>query len=369
MAGTDNTFAYKMIIFAMAIIFFMGSLVTIYVNTNDDNPVVNELVDGYNDLTGTIPTKEAVWALTGIYTPYAGQEAYGYTDDGWLYGSRIVNYKPSQYQGGGSAYEVTRGDDDLYRYAADTNDGHKAGDLYTAVCMDEMQKSSIFFTSNNKVDGDKWFYYDYTGYRYSFQPVKDYNGRDTAGNTVPIVATTTSLSLIWYDYYNSSGISGQLIISGSDSGVAYLTADQILRAFDSVTNTSKFLMNFNGIDMNIYIRLNPYYLSGGDYGTPLSVEECYKLGYWDLMVTSLSTDSDAYTGTDYAFNVADLFDTIVKLFTFNAEELGLSGWSADLASIVISMPLYAGLLSIAMTYNKVLILAGILAALQALSIV
>ncbi len=272
--GTDNNFSYRMIIFAIAILVLLPTFISIYADDGDGDGIdanVEDLLDDYHQFTGSSAASESVWALTGIYTPYYGGGSYGYTDDGWLYGSVVGTngrtYSPYQYSEGSQSYTVQRGDDGLYRYVvADgetTADGHVNGDLYTAVSFDVNEKSDIFFTSSGKIEEDGRFYYEYSGYRYAFQPLADYTARNADGEQVPVTANTTSLSLIWYEYYGSSGISGQLILSGSDSGVAYLTAQQIIYAFNNTTSTATFAMTFNGVDMNIHIRIDPYQLALG----------------------------------------------------------------------------------------------------------
>ena len=364
--STDNNFSYRMIIFAIAVLFLLPTFISIYADGGDGaGENIDDLLDGYYEFTGSTPAQESVWALTGIYTPYSGGESYGYTDDGWLYGSIVgaeSGYSPDQYTGSQS-YTVQRGDDGLYRYVVanggTTADGHSDGDLYTSVSFDASQKSDIFFTESNRVDSGGFFYYEYSGYRYAFQPLADYDGVDADGNRVPVTANTTSLSLIWYEYYGNSGISGQLVLTGSDSGVAYLTAQQIIHAFNYTTSTAKFNMAFNGVDMNIYIRINPYYLAQG-----YSVESCYNQGYWEIMVTSMSTDVDAYNTTEFSFNISNIFETIINLFTFNTAEYGLSGTMGTIASLAFVVPLYAALVSIGITFYPALIFAGVLAAIQ-----
>lgn len=367
LGGADNNFSYKMIIFAMAILFILPTLMSVYAEGNqeaDEN--VDDLLDGYYEFTGSSAVSESVWALTGIYTPYTGTTTYGYTDDGWLYGSVVGagpgSYSPDQYAGTSQAYSVQRGDDGLYRYTGDTSDGHVTGDLYTNVAFDSSHKSNIFFTEAGRVESGDFFYYEYSGYRYAFQPLADYNARDSQGNPVPVVANTTSLSLIWYEYYGNSGISGQLILTGSDGGVAYLTAQQIVTAFSSTTSTALFNMTFNNVDMRIHIRIDPYYLSQG-----YSIEQCYNLGYWSIMVSSLSTDINAYNTTEFSFNIYNIFDVLIDLFTFNTADYGISGVMGIIASLVMVMPLYAALISIGMSFYPALILAGILAAIQTIS--
>ena len=371
LGGADNDFSFKMIILAVAVLFILPTLMSIYAgNDTDADENIDELLDGYYDFTGSNPVQESVWALTGIYTPYTGTTTYGYTDDGWLYGSVVGEgtgtYTPDQYAGTNQTYSVQRGDDGLYRYVvADdgtTADGHKNGDLYTAVSFDTGHKSSIFFTEAGKVESGDFFYYQYTGYRYAFQPLADYHTEDSEGNEVPVVANSTSLSLIWYEYYGNSGISGQLILTGSDSGVAYLTAQQIVTAFSSTTSTATFNMTFNNVDMRIHIRIDPYYLSQG-----YSIEQCYNLGYWSIMVSSLSTDVNAYQTTEYSFNIYNIFDTLIDLFTFNTADYGISGTMGTIASLVMVVPLYAALISIGITFYPALIFAGILAVIQTIA--
>lgn len=142
----------------------------------------------------------------------------------------------------------------------------------------------------------------------------------------------------------------------------YLTAQQIVYAFNTTTSTAKFVMTFNNVDMNIYIRINPYYLSQG-----YSVEECYNNGYWDLMVSSISTDVDAYNTTEFSFNIYNIFETLIDLFTFNTADYGISGTMGTIASLVVVVPLYAALISIGLSFYPALILAGILAAIQSLA--
>lgn len=364
LGGAGNaSFTYKGLVYAMTVMFLLSTVLTIYADYtgydgSSGESTTDQLLDDYYLFTGNDATKEAVWVLTGIYTPYYSG-GYGYTEDGWLYGSRVQAYTPSQYEGTNQEYSVEY-NDGTYVYSAATDYGdHAKGDLYTNVTMDVAQKSNVFFTTASRGEADGHFYYEYSGYRYAFQPTQDYSGVDADGNETTVEATTTSLSLIWYQYYTQSGISGQLVLSGSDSGVSYLTKQQILTGFDSITQASKFEMVFNGVQMNVYVKVDPSMLS------LYTLEECFDLGYWSIMVSSLSTDANAYTGTDYSFNVFSIFETMISLFTFDMARYGFSGMIATLASIVFVMPLYSYLISVGLDNYPVLILAGILAAIQA----
>lgn len=364
--GGSQEFTFHWLMIALVVTLLMPMMINIFIDGAEADDQSRYLVDQYEDFTGSKPTNEQIWALTGIYTPYVGGE-YAYTPDGWLYGTRVgesVPYLPSQYGGTEYAVPVQRGEDGLYRYTQDNNyGGYSEGDIYTAVVMDRSQKSDVFFTPGGRTDEGTFFYYDYSGYRYAFQPFGNYYTYDEDGNRIPVIATTTSLSLIWYETVTGSvtgsGISGQLVISSSDYSVAYLDAGAIVAAFDDVNSTSKFRMTFNGVDINLYIRLNAGMISQG-----MTVAECFNGGYWEILITSLSVDASSYMGTDYSFNIWEILETILALLTFNAASLGLTGIGAILASLVISLPYYAALLSIGLDNQIVLIAAGILAAMQ-----
>ena len=262
MGGTDNHFSFGIVVFAVAIIFLMPTFISVFVEKDMDDTApeyIDDILDGYSKFTGTFPTNEEVWALTGMYTPVGvdsngnPSSNYAYTEDNWIYGARVGSYTPSQFTGS-SAYTVGY-DNGFYFYSGNTLDGHKAGELYTSVAMDVNQKSDIFFTPAGKHEsGDQWFY-EYSGLRYAFQPLSDYMYKNQDGDLLKTTASNTSLSLIWYDYYGNSGISGQLVLSGSDSGVAYLTSSEIVSAFNSANNLAKFNMRFYGNDMNVYIKI------------------------------------------------------------------------------------------------------------------
>ena len=376
----DSKFAFSMLIFALAMTLLLPIGISIFSPGTMATPLNSEeQISGYYEFTGTNPSREAVWSLTGIYTPFGvderGQEDsthYGYSEDGWLYGASRTDYSPTQYADTDYEYTVVKGDDGLFRYAYGDDDSsitypggnHKSGDLYNNVSFDYTKKSPIFFTQSMKQEQDGFFYYQYGGYRYSFQPTSSYRTLNADGQDIEVVPNTTSLSLIWYQYYTSqqSGISGQLIISSQDFNVAYLTSAQIIQAFNSTTSTARFTLNFSGVPINLYIRIDPVMLN------QLSLQQCYDLGYWSVMVTSLSTDSSAYMQSDNALNPYSIFETIVDLLTFNYSDYGISDTMGIMCSLLIVVPFYAGLIAICIGGGiEMLIGVGILAAVQGIA--
>lgn len=365
--------------FGALVIFLMPLMIGIFAPTETLQPeelaaedIRDEVLQSYLNFTGSA-RKEQPWALTGIYTPYLGG-SYQYAPDGWLFEGIKTNYSPTQYADKPQEYTVVRGMDGvegepdtcvIYTYKVDgsgtTMDGHKNGDVYTYVTMDSAFKSNIFFTEQLKRTQGQNFYYEYTGLRYCFQPLQEgYTVTYEDGKSVitKVSATTSSLSLIWYDFASQSGISGQLIISGSDKGVAYLTAEDIIRAFNSVTNTARFELNFNGVPMAIYIRMDPSMTSGPE---GLSIEECYNRGYWSVMVASYTTNAVEQTAASSPFSPDKMWNTAIDLLTFNLDEYSLSPVMSIIASLFFDLILLAMILAIGINHPAVLIIASIAA--------
>lgn len=406
--GGSPGYTAGLLIFGATILVLMPMFLTAfvpaaYVGVNED-----ELLDGYERFTGQkADTKVSVWPLTGIYTPFTGSFydddanqviTYGYTADNWLYGTEIKTYPPSQYQGTSEQYTVYKADDGVFRYYEDSRDynadygtGHKGhwgiatqadvdagnaanvgdrferdypGDLYTEVSFDVEHTSDIFFVESSKQeDAAGHFKYDYTGYRMAFQPISGYNTVDQDGNVVPVVATTTSLSLIWYQVAGGyqSGVSGNLVLSGSSSGVAYLNASRILSAFNNNTSSASFDLVFNNVPMTVIIKIDPVMLSAG-----WDVKQCYDAGFWSIMVTSMSVDSSAYLGTDSSTNPMEILQTAWDILTFNLGDYNISPVMQAVCYFLFIVPLYVGLIALCLEYAYLWIAVGLLAAIQAL---
>lgn len=384
MAGGDinQSFAYGLLITALALTLLLPLSINLLVpqqEINDDYAeLINDLNGDYADFTGSAPVKEDVWALKGIFTPVETGGPRGYTSDGWLYGTEIHDYTPSQYASGPTRYSVTNRivstndgvttarDLDIYQYTdniGEYNSGIKEGDIYSAVALDVNQKSNIFFSPAGKHTEGGMFYYDYSGYRYAFSPVSSYLGVDDNGDRIELNRNDSTCSLIWYSYYNvAEGIAGQLVYSGSDGSTAYITSDTIIQSFNSSNNTAKHILQFNGVALNLYIRLDSYYLGSG-----WSIKDCFDAGYWSVMITSDSADTTAYTATDYALNPQNIFSTMVDLLTFNLDSYGFSPFLALVCSLIVVVPFYVGLLVISWGNYPMLILEGILLAIQAIT--
>lgn len=385
LGGVSNeSFIKRSLIFSITGMVFMAALLTIFLPDMHDKDMDGELAsltEGYYDFTGSNPTSEEIWALTGIYTPYGTgwdpdrereyeSPVHGTTADGWIYGSRIASYSPSQLAGLSSdekyrvVYNLEKG---LYYYTeagsnltVDLMTEDSTGTLYTAVTLDKDRRSDVFFTPGGRTQTSDGMYYDFSGWRYVFQPIRDYQ----ASNDLNVSKTSTSLSVVWYDYYGDTGLSGVLMLNANDAGVSYITGEQIVESFQKASYSSKFAMKFNGLELNVYVKINPYAMQFGGY----SVEECYNNGFFSIMVTSPSVTSDSSGFTLEAFSPDRAFGIVIDLLTFSMSSYGLTGVAATLCSLFFTVSLYTSLIAIGIEQWPVLIFAGVLAVLQTFSI-
>lgn len=394
----------KMVIVALAITFITPLLFSLLLPAHESSPQEDEYADQIAELeeqyylaTGKkVTASTEVWGLKGIYTPFNGM-TYSYSDDGWIYSKIITEYSPYQYTasspGGDSAtyYKVERMSNGLYYYTvAPSNDSggivvakpiyetdsngtentdnqigwdYKDATLYTAVTMDEKHASNVFFTTTSKQEINGHYYYNFTGYRYSFSPLRSF-GMDINGNVTQIEPNSTSLNLIWYKYATNNGLAGQLAVNAQDQGVSYLSASDIVRKYNSEIYSATFDMNFGaGIPMHLTIRLDPYMIS--QYGW--TVEQAFNAGYWSVIVSSDAVASSSIQDSSYEFSLDNIFETLINLFTFRiTEQYDIPGWEGVIASLFITMPLYAVLIAVCISNYYLLILVGIMGIIQAL---
>lgn len=362
--GGSGNWVFKWILFALVISFLTPMFLTLYLSPVHDGEwadVESDLDEQYSRMTGRSPTADMnIWTLKGIYTPFDGEE-YGWTEDGWIYGQRVRQESPSQYQasdGYPGSLQVRQAENGIWYYVSvpdsfadvvpavwdgDRVTNPKEATVYTSVYFDNAHKSDVFFTPGGKTTTAEGYYYEYTGYRYAFGPLSDYN-LDVSGRLTEVNASSTSLSLIWYQYSTLSGIAGQLTISGSDTGLAYLTSDDIVRAFNSTTYTSKFDMTFNGVQMHLLIRMDPIRLA------LLSPAQCYDNGYWSVLVYSDAV-AQSMAGAGYSFSIENMIDIVLDIFSFRLDDhYEIGGWEASMVSIFYSLVLYSALLAICLDH-------------------
>lgn len=142
--------------------------------------------------------------------------------------------------------------------------------------------------------------------------------------------------------------------------MSYITANDIIRAFNDTNLTSTFDMVFNSCQMHIIIRLDPYVyglLNG-------NIEDIYNNGYFSVMVYS-DAIAESMTSQNYEFSVDNVGSTLINILTFRLDtQYDIDGWMALVVSLLLTMPLYLALIAIAFTEPQVWILLAIMALVQ-----
>lgn len=389
--GGDTEFTYKKIVWALLIVSILPLMINLMVHPVDDTDDAwkteyDSITQQYYESAGVPPSASMeVWALRGIYVPYSSG-AYGYTDDGWLHGGAVTINTPAQYDGQAwtqESFTVAQADNGLWYYTSapasrddiipatwdSVNNRISSTDgatVYTSVTMDNAHKSDTFFTANDRTEINGHYYYGYTGYRYSFSPLHSYQSTNGDGKTLDISSTSSSLSLIWYQYNSLSGIAGQLSIQGVDGGVSYLTSQDIVKQYEGVNFTATFDMQFAQMPMHLQIRLNPAAIAAG-----YNIEQCWNGGYWSILVYGDRNIED-YVGGVFGgtsdFSIENMFEVFTDLFGFRlADHYEIDGWVAILASLVFSLAFYAVLLAVAVANPYMWAIIAIVGLLQGLT--
>lgn len=383
--GGGGDWEYKMIIYALVCVIIVPLLFSLMLPSSATSVWEDEIKDieqTYYLQSGVNATREInVWTLTGIYTPYEGS-SYGYTSDGWLYGDRVESNTPAQYSNNafwaGESFTVIRNPaNGLYYYSsAPSNQSDivpatqsESGKwdftnatVYSNITMDAAHVSDVFMSSGGRSEQGGHYYYQYTGYRYAFQPLSNFT-TTKEGVTYDVNASTTSLSLVWYQYASNGGIAGQLTISGADSGLSYLNAADIVKAYNSSNFSAVFDMYFGNLPMHLRINISPAAIAAG-----MSVSDAWSGGYWSTMVYSDQDASSASTSANYEFSPDNLMNTVIALFTFHiAEDYNIDGWEGTIASLIFTLPLYACLIVFALRHAYLWIAVALIAAIQAFS--
>lgn len=157
--------------------------------------------------------------------------------------------------------------------------------------------------------------FEFTGLLYHFDPYYRISTKDSS--VTSLNSDMASLNVVWYDGRGGTGISGGLILS-SDRNNAILAdynADDIIRdaQVDSKFAT-KYLLNFDGINVYMYIQFDNDVLTTG-----MDLRTAWDAGKWTIAFASPSADGllDIFNGNNLSSSVGNLVDTYTSIFTFD----------------------------------------------------
>lgn len=354
-------------IFCIAMSVMSTCLVSMFVSGSSDydydtiNAYRSELVD----FSGGQLVNDNPWVLNGVYTPFTPGsipdeeipnhiERDGGRTTGWLYGQKITNYaylgqvadikldknqksnqlltvgNPTEYEyrngrswwNGGNEWGVTVLDPGLVRWFSDVTG---IGDI-----DENYGYETVTGSANN---------WNYTGYRYTFDPVLPFSSQASAKDG--------RLSLVWYQIPNDTGLSGALEIYADKDHeqikLGSISARDIINTFRSSEGyVQTFDFDFEGTHLNLTIRFDPTV-----YTSYSTLQQAWDDGAWSLAISSASAGNFFDVESSNAFNVTagSMLDTFVQIYTFDYPHFDNS-WMEFIMWLLVGLPMTMGMLLI-----------------------
>lgn len=330
MAGSDDSTLMKVAIFGFAMSIFCTAGLTLMLsdgaNSDYSFDQINQYRDDLSAFTGESMLSETPWVLTGAYTAWSVEDGYnGHVADGWLYGESlditqyyddspaIFHMDPEQK----SSRTLSVGGTESVTYASGIEWWYD-----WPIIRGLAQTFGISPIQYSTMDVSTW---SHTGVRYVLDPTLPFLQED---GTTETSTRDGSLSLVWYKYGQTEGISGGLDIYGGDVLLASYTATDIIAAYSTSSGyASSYDFDFGGVMLNMAIRFNPEAIESG-----VSLMEAWTTGQWEIAITSTGAGLflDVQNSNSYSVSVGSMIQTFSDIYTFS-----LPNVDNDLLSVVL----------------------------------
>ncbi|MBQ1571545.1 MAG: hypothetical protein IIZ78_10505 [Clostridiales bacterium] len=356
-------------IFCIAMSVMSTCMVSMFVSGSSDYDydTINAYRSDLTSFSGGQLVNDTPWVLNGVYTPFTPGsipdedipdhiERDGGRTTGWLFGQKITNYpylgevadikldknqksnqlltvgNPTEYEyrngkswwNGGNEWGVTVLDPSLVRWFSQTTG---IGDI-----DENYGYETVSGAANN---------WNYTGYRYTFDPVLPFSSQASAKDG--------RLSLVWYQIPGDTGLSGALEIYADKDHeqikLGSISARDIINTFRSSEGyVQTFDFDFEGTHLNLTIRFDPTVYSS--YST---LQQAWDDGAWAMAISSASAGNFFDVENSNAFNVTagSMLDTFVQIYTFEYPHFDNS-WMEFIMWILVGLPMTLGMLLITM---------------------
>lgn len=355
--GGDDALLVKIAVFGIAVSFMATLMVTVVFIDSGGDYDYNE-IQSYRDelsgFTGESMLNSTPWVLTHVYTPWIstdGASSEHVDEDGWLYGSEITTYGylnqsaniklspeqkssvPITYTDDAATYQVQTG----YKWWA-SESGTAAGLVLTPFTWlaEALFPGALDKTTEETRTANSW---NYTGYRYVFDPVLPFTDSSDAKASV----RDGSLSLVWYTYNGQEGLSGGLDVYGGQVLLASYSATDIIAEYNTASGyATTYEFNFEGTLLNLSVRFDQTAI---DSGTTLM--QAWTEGSWSMAISSISAGNfyDIDNSTSFVTTAGSMISTFIKIFTFDMPELGnsIANW---ILWAIVGLPMTIALLCV-----------------------
>lgn len=367
--GSGERTLIKVAIFCIAMSVVSTCVVTLFVQgTSDyDYDTINAYRSQLTEFSGGQLINDNPWVLNGVYTPFTpgtipDSEIPNHIENdngqsiGWLYGRKITNYP---YLGEATGIKLdpkqksnqllTVGNPYDYEYRTGASWWNGNNDLGVTLLNADVVRWLSRTTGIGDIDDDYGYEtvsgsannWNYTGYRYVFDPVLPFSSQASARDG--------RLSLVWYQIPTDTGLSGALEIYGgkdqSQIRLGRISSAEIITAFRSTAGYSQvFDFNFEGTHLNLTIQFDPTV-----YNSFSSLQDAWDAGSWSMAISTASAGNFFDIDNSNAFNVTtgSMLDTFISIYTFDYPHFENS-WVEFIMWILVGLPMTLGLLFITM---------------------
>ena len=370
MDSGDTHTLVKIAIFCIAMSVMSTCVVTLFVqgSSDYDYDTINAYRSQLTEFSGGQLVNDNPWVLSGVYTPFTPgsipdsdipqhiENDHGQSV-GWLFGDSITTYsyigevvgiKLDKYQK--SNQLLTIGDPLDYEYRNGAAWWNGNNDMGVILLNPELVRWFSQTTGIGEID-DNYGYevvsgtannWNYTGYRYVFDPVLPFKSEASSKDG--------RLSIVWYQIPDDTGLSGALEIYGSTTGqnqikLGRISAAEIITAFRSTAGyVQVFDFNFEGTHLNLTIQFDPTVYS--NYST---LQDAWDDGAWSMAISSASAGNFFDVDNSNAFNVTagSMLDTFISIYTFDYPHFE-NTWAEFVMWMLIGLPMTLGMLFITM---------------------
>ena len=363
----------KIAIFCIAMSIMSTCLIALYTGGSSDYSydTINAYRSDLIEFSGGQLVNDNPWVLSAVFTPFTpgtipDSDIPNHIEDdngqsiGWLYGESITSY-PYIDEVSGIKLDPNQKSNQMlsigkpYNYEYQNglewwNGGNEGGWIlwnadfartlfgWTGGIDENYGYETISGSANN---------WNYTGYRYVFDPVLPFNSEASAKDG--------RLSIVWYQLPDDTGLSGVLEIYAATSDnnqtrVGSISAQTIIAAFRSTAGYVQiFDFNFEGTHLNLTIQFDPTV-----YSTYNTLQDAWDAGAWSMAISSASAGNFFDVESSNAFNVTagSMLDTFISIYTFDyPTTIGSDseqGWVEVIMWLLVGLPMTLAMLFITM---------------------
>lgn len=366
MAGSDDATLMKVAVFGITMSIMCTAMIAVVFASDAQGDYDFETIQDYRDdlssFTGESMLSKTPWVLSGVYTPWMitdGVEEGHVTDDGWLYGEAItasaedpddptIPYYPYIGEVSGIKLDPSQKSSVLLSVSDDTYEYVYANGLQWwaqtygipehlivgagGYLLHEgiISLADLLGIDTNTYESTNVGVWNYTGYRYVFDPTLPFADETTAS------VKDGALSLVWYSYNGDEGLSGALDVYGGNVLLASYSAADIIEAYDSSSGFAvHYDFDFEGTMLDLYIQFDEDVIESG---VPLI--QAWTEGDWSMAISSETVGNflDVENSTSYSVTGGSMVRTFIDIYTLSLPNID-NEWMNIILWLLVGLPM------------------------------